>query len=50
MNTPDENEPTDTTGETGKTTGTETQTDEPGNTTQTGIQDELGLKKTKSKS
>lgn len=35
MNTPDENEPTDTTGETGKTTGTETQTDEPGNTTQT---------------
>lgn len=34
MNTPDENAPTDTSGETGKTTGTETQTDEPADTTQ----------------
>ena len=35
IDTPDENEPTDTTGEAGKTTGTKTQTDEPGDTTQT---------------
>ena len=34
MNMPDENEPTDTSGETGETTGTETQTDEPADTTQ----------------
>lgn len=34
MNTPDENVPTDTSGETGKTTGTETQTAEPADTTQ----------------
>ena len=34
MNMPDENEPTDTTAEAGKTTGTETQTDEPADTTQ----------------
>ena len=35
MDTPDDAEPTDATGETGKTTGTETQADELGNTTQT---------------
>ena len=35
MDTPDDAEPTDATGETGKTTGTETQTDEHGDTTQT---------------
>ena len=35
MDTPDDAEPTDATGETGKTTGTETQTDEPGYTSQT---------------
>lgn len=35
IDTPDENEPTDTTGEAGKTTGTKTQTDEPGDTSQT---------------
>ena len=34
MDMPDENEPTDTSGETGETTGTETQTDEPADTTQ----------------
>ena len=34
MNTPDENAQIDTSGETGKTTGTETQTDEPADTTQ----------------
>lgn len=35
MDIPDDTNPTDTTGETGKTTGTETQTDEPGDTSQT---------------
>lgn len=35
MNTPDDTDPTDTTGATGTVTGTDTQTDEPADTTQT---------------
>lgn len=35
MNTPDDTDPTDTTGATGTATGTDTQTDEPADTTQT---------------
>ena len=35
MDTPDDTDPTDTTGATGTTTGTDTQTDEPADTTQT---------------
>ncbi len=35
MDTPDDADPTDTTGATGTTTGTDTQTDEPADTTQT---------------